>query len=105
MSEKHPPSILVVDDEPDIRENLCDILTDLGYVVDTAGDGPSALHLVREKHYDVALLDLRMPGMDGLELYRRIKKIRAGTVAMIVTAYAADEQQKHRGTGHCGGVR
>jgi two-component system, NtrC family, response regulator HydG len=91
MSEKHEPSILVVDDEPDIRENLRDILSDLGYAVDTAADGPSALQLVREKHYDVALLDLRMPGMDGLELYRRIKEIRAGTVAMIVTAYAADD--------------
>jgi two-component system, NtrC family, response regulator HydG len=91
MNEKQEPSILVVDDEPDIRENLRDILSDLGYAVDTAPDGPSALQLVREKHYDVALLDLRMPGMDGLELYRRIKEIRAGTVAMIVTAYAADD--------------
>jgi DNA-binding response OmpR family regulator len=80
-----------VDDEPDIRENLRDILSDLGYTVDTAGDGDGALRLVREKHYDVALLDLRMPGMDGLELYRRIKQIRAGTVAMIVTAYATDD--------------
>jgi CheY-like chemotaxis protein len=88
---KTAPSILVVDDEPDIRENLRDILTDLGYSVDTAPDGLSALALVRDKHYDVALLDLRMPGMDGLELYRRIKELRADTVAMIVTAYATDE--------------
>jgi CheY-like chemotaxis protein len=88
---KSPPSILVVDDEPDIRENLRDILSDLGYAVDTAADGPGALDLVRKKAYDVALLDLRMPGMDGLELYRRIKDLRADTVAMIVTAYATDE--------------
>lgn len=91
MSEHHEPLILVVDDEPDIRENLRDILQDLGYAVDTAADGLSALRLVQDKHYDVALLDLRMPGMDGLELYRRIKAIRAGTVAMIITAYAADD--------------
>jgi CheY-like chemotaxis protein len=88
---KTAPSILVVDDEPDIRENLRDILTDLGYSVDAAPDGESALALVREKHYDVALLDLRMPGMDGLELYRRIKALRADTVALVVTAYATDE--------------
>jgi CheY-like chemotaxis protein len=88
---KTAPSILVVDDEPDIRENLHDILADLGYNVDTAADGLAALDLVRKKYYDVALLDLRMPGMDGLELYRRIKELRADTVAMIVTAYAADE--------------
>jgi two-component system response regulator HydG len=82
-------SILVVDDEVDTCRNLSDILTDLGYQVDTAHDGPSALEKVRRKRYDVALLDLKMPGMDGLTLYREIKKIRAGTVAIVVTAYAS----------------
>lgn len=84
-------TILVVDDETDTCANLKDILTDLGYQVDVAYDGPSALALVEQHPYDVALLDLKMPGMDGLELYRRIKKRRAGTVAIIVTAYAASE--------------
>src|SRR6266550_4560762 len=83
------PSILVVDDEVDTCRNLSDILTDLGYHVDTAHDGPVALEKVRHKRYDVALLDLKMPGMDGLTLYREIKKIRAGTVAIVVTAYAS----------------
>jgi CheY-like chemotaxis protein len=83
------PSILVVDDEVDTCRNLCDILTDLGYRVDVAHDGPSALELVRRNHYDVALLDLRMPGMDGVTLYREIRKVRAETVAIVVTAYAS----------------
>src|SRR5476649_840187 len=83
------PSILVVDDEVDTCRNLSDILTDLGYHVDTAHDGKTALEKVRQKRYDVALLDLKMPGMDGLTLYREIKKIRAGTVAIVVTAYAS----------------
>ena len=48
-----------------------------------------ALELVRQKPYDVALLDLKMPGMDGLTLYREIAKLRAGTVAIVVTAYAS----------------
>ena len=81
-------SILVVDDEVDTCRNLSDILTDLGHHVDTATDGPSALELVRKKTYDVALLDLKMPGMGGVELYREIKRLRAGTVAIIVSAYA-----------------
>jgi CheY-like chemotaxis protein len=81
-------SILVVDDDVDTCRNLSDILTDLGYHVDVAHDGPSALERVRQRRYDVALLDLKMPGMDGLTLYREIKKRRAGTVAIIVTAYA-----------------
>jgi CheY-like chemotaxis protein len=81
------PSILVVDDDPDTCRNLADILSDLGYRVDTAPDGPAALELVRKKPYDVALLDFKMPGMDGLELYREIKRLRADTVAIIVSAY------------------
>lgn len=81
-------SILVVDDDVDTCRNLADILADLGYHVDCAHDGPGAIDLVRRNAYDVALLDLKMPGMDGLTLYRRIKDIRADTVAMIVTAYA-----------------
>jgi len=82
------PSILVVDDDVDTCRNLSDILTDLGHRVDVAHDGLSALALVRLKHYDVALLDLKMPGMDGLELYREIRQVRSDTVAIIVTAYA-----------------
>ena len=92
------PTILVVDDEIDTCRNLQDILADLGYRVDVAHDGPSALELVRHKHYDVALLDYLMPGMDGLTLYREIKKLSAGTVAIVVTAYAGgtttEEAQK-----------
>ncbi|HYV37093.1 MAG TPA: response regulator [Gemmataceae bacterium] len=83
------PSILVVDDDVDTCRNLSDILTDLGYHVDIAHEGLSALELVRKNTYDVALLDLKMPGMSGLELYRQIKKLQAGTVAMVVTAYAS----------------
>lgn len=90
-----PPSILVVDDERDTCENLSDILTDLGYQVDVAYDGPSALELVKERRYDVALLDLKMPGMDGLELYRRMKALRSATVAIVVTAYASSETAKN----------
>jgi CheY-like chemotaxis protein len=84
-------SILVVDDDVDTCRNHSDILTDLGYRVDTAHDGHQALGLVRSNHYDVALLDLRMPGMDGVTLYREIKKLQAGTVAIIVSAYANKE--------------
>ncbi len=88
MTRRDDPRILVVDDDADICRNLSDILTDLGYAVDSAQDGPSALELVRRRPYDVALLDLKMPGMDGLTLYREIKKQRAATVALLVTAYA-----------------
>jgi CheY-like chemotaxis protein len=88
MSDSQP-SILVVDDDVDTCRNLSDILADLGYLVDVAHNGDEALSLVRRHAYDVALLDYKMPGMDGLTLYREIKKLRASTVAIVVTAYAS----------------
>jgi DNA-binding NtrC family response regulator len=84
-------TVLVVDDDLDTCRNLQDILCDMGYAVDAAQDGFTALEMVRRKPYDVALLDLKMPGMDGLTLYRKIRKLRAGTVAVIVSAYATPE--------------
>jgi CheY-like chemotaxis protein len=81
-------SILVVDDDEDTCRNLSDILTDMGYRVDTAHDGPSALELARRRSYDLALLDFKMPGMDGLTLYRELRKVQAETVAIVVTAFA-----------------
>ena len=87
MSER-ATSILLVDDDEDICQNMADIFSDLGFEVDVAHEGSAALELVRKRPYDVALLDLKMPGMDGLTLYREIKKLQSGTVAFLVTAYA-----------------
>ncbi len=84
-------SILVVDDEPDICQNLADIFQDLGYEVDTAPSGREALLKVEQRHYDVALLDFKMPGMDGLTLYDRIRVIQSDIVAIIISAYASPE--------------
>lgn len=87
MNSLETSSILVVDDEADNRLNLADILSDLGYRVDTAADGRTALELLRRQRYDVALLDLMMPGMDGAALYGELKKVHPETVALIVTAF------------------
>src|SRR6516225_6133890 len=89
MTIADEPSILVVDDDADICRNLADILSDMGYHVDTATGGRAALELVRKHPYDVALLDLKMPDMDGLTLYREIKKLQAAMVAIVVSAYAS----------------
>jgi CheY-like chemotaxis protein len=81
-------NILVVDDDVDTCQNLSDILSDMGYRVDMAHDGPSALELARRRSYDLALLDFKMPCMDGLTLYRELRKVQAETVAIVVTAFA-----------------
>ncbi len=88
----HPEtSILVVDDDSDIAINMVDLLTDLGYRTDLAHDGHSALKLVENNIYDLALLDFKMPDMDGAVLYERIKKLQPSLVAILVTAYAGSD--------------
>lgn len=82
--------ILVVDDEPDIRDSVADILNEFGYDADTAGDGPEALSKINDKDYDVALLDFKMPGMNGLALYREMRRVCPETSAILVSAYTGD---------------
>jgi CheY-like chemotaxis protein len=62
-------AILIVDDEQDTCASLSDIISDLGYQVGVAYDGPSALELSRRHPYGLAPLDYQMPGMTGVELY------------------------------------
>ncbi|TWU02457.1 response regulator [Stieleria varia] len=95
--------VLVVDDDRDICANIKDILDDLGYLTDTAHDGPSALNLIQQGAYDVALLDFKMPGMNGVELYREIKKLRPDVPAIMITAHAESaglQQAIDAGTRH-----
>lgn len=83
-----PRTILVVDDDTDTCANLSDLLGDRGYQVDVAGDGFKALEQAQRQPYDVALLDLRMPGMDGLTLCRKLKCLQPGLLAMLITGFA-----------------
>ena len=91
MASNTPHRVLVVDDDVDTCHNLSDILSEFGYEVATAHNGRDALTLVEQGAFDVALLDFKMPGMDGLTLYREIRQRNAGTVGIIVTAYATGE--------------
>lgn len=84
-------SILVVDDDQDTCASMSDVIADLGYQVDVAYDGRAALELLKEHSYGLALLDYKMPGMNGVELYRHLKAERADTVGILVTAFAASE--------------
>jgi CheY-like chemotaxis protein len=83
-------AILIVDDDHDACASLSDIIADLGYQVAVAYDGVAALELSRRQSYGLALLDYKMSGMDGVELYTHLKQVRADTVGVLVTAFAAD---------------
>lgn len=88
--DTHSRRILVVDDEPDIRDSVADILNEFGYDADTAGDGAEALSKFRDRSYDVALLDFKMPGMNGLALYREMRRICPETSAILISAFTGD---------------
>jgi len=82
-------NILLVDDDKDSCASMSDIFLDLGYTVDLAYDGPGALELSGRHQYRMALLDYNMPGMDGLELCRRLKKSQPSIVVALITAFSS----------------
>ena len=81
--------ILVVDDKRIARESLADILRLEGYDVEVAADGEAALELVRNIPFELALLDIKMPGMDGIEVMQEISKISPHTVVILLTAHGS----------------
>jgi CheY-like chemotaxis protein len=83
-------SVLVVDDEPGMRETLVDILEAAGYTVRSAGDGDVALRLIQEGDYDVVVMDVRMPGRDGVSVL--IDSGAPPPQVILITAYAVEER-------------
>ena len=84
-------SILIVDDEPIVQQSLGDWFRQDGYKVDTASNGKEALRLAAERHHDIALVDIKMPGIDGLDLQERLVKECPDLTIIVMTAYASVE--------------
>src|SRR3954469_11105764 len=86
-----PARVLVVDDEALIRDTLAEYLQQEGFAVDACPSGEAALELVARHRYDVALCDVQLPGIDGIELLERLLKISPQTFVLLVTAFATVE--------------
>lgn len=84
-------NILVIDDEDIICESCSEVLTKEGYEVEVAKDGPSGLQKVRELGPDLVLVDLKMPGMSGMEVLEKIKEIDQSIVTVVISGYATIE--------------
>ncbi len=83
--------LLIVDDEHSVRDSLSHWFKLEGYLVDSAEDAKNALQKLQARRYDLVLLDIKMPGMDGMELQKRIKGIDPHLSVIIITAYATVE--------------
>ncbi len=81
-------SMLIVDDETSVRESLMHWFMPEGYRVETAGGAAEALDKLRDSSFDIVLLDVKMPGMDGIELQKRLREIDGQLTIIIMTAYA-----------------
>jgi two-component system response regulator HydG len=84
-------SILVVDDNPSMASILADILDVKGFTVHAANSGAEALEILRNHPVDILLTDVKMPGMNGVELYRETRKTHPNLLTFLMTAYSEDE--------------
>ena len=82
-------SILIVDDEESVRDSLYSWFTEDGYRVEVAEHAKKALSLLETSYFDIILTDLKMPGMDGLELLQRIKTLNKDSIIIVMTAFAS----------------
>ena len=84
-------TILVIDDEEAIRDSCCQVLSKDGYVARVAENGHSGLRKIREVKPDLVLIDLKMPGMGGMELLEKIRDIDPNIISVVITGYATIE--------------
>lgn len=82
--------ILLVDDDRNLCDNLSDALSQNGFKVTSTFDGMQAIREAESDFYDILLLDMRLPGKNGLEVYRELKKIQPELITVIITGYAEE---------------
>jgi DNA-binding NtrC family response regulator len=87
MTEKI--SILIVDDEESVRDSLYNWFIEDGYDVECAEHAKKALALLENRKFDIVLADIKMPGMDGMEMHKRIRALNKDTIVIIMTAFAS----------------
>ena len=92
MSALH--KILVVDDDPVVGKSFNRVLAEKGYIVTTAENAQEALEKLRAEEYEVVFTDIKMPGMDGVELAERVKAQRPWTPVVIITGYGTEENER-----------
>jgi two-component system, NtrC family, response regulator HydG len=91
---KEPANILVVDDNRDLLNTFSLILKRKGYIVDTAEDGLLAIEKFKNNHFDLVLMDVVMPNMNGIDALHKIREINERAKVILLTAYCEEDQLK-----------
>ena len=91
-------NIIVIDDEETMRDSCFQILTKEGFNVETAKDGNEGLAKIKKESFDLVILDLKMPGLNGLDLIEQLKAVSPKTQTIVITAYSSPEleDEAHR---------
>ena len=89
--QPHETNVLIVDDDKGIRFTLEGIIDDEGYMVRGAEDGYQAIELVKEIDFQWIFMDIRMPGINGVETYLEIKKISPNSMVVMMTGFSVEE--------------
>ncbi len=84
-------NVLIVDDEQEIRESLSLLLTEEGYLCDTADNGETALTMLENSNYEILISDIKMPKLDGISLLKKIRDISPDTFVIVITSYGSTE--------------
>jgi len=92
--ETRTRKILLVEDEAVVRESVRDWLVEDGYDVECVGTGEEALERIKEEEFGVVVLDLRLPGVDGLQVFEHVKEVTPETKGIIITAYPSKETRE-----------
>ena len=85
------PTILIVDDNEDLLQTFAMIFKRRGFCVETAGNGTSAVDKFKEQDFDVTLMDIVMPEMNGVEAFKKMKEMQPGAPVILMTAYSDEE--------------
>src|SRR5919109_4858033 len=83
--------ILIVEDEPDLRQVFVEILMSDGYDISTAADGEMAIQMLNENNYDLVLIDLYLPKVDGFQVLAHLQRVSSSTSAIVMTGHGSIE--------------
>jgi CheY-like chemotaxis protein len=89
---ERPFSVLIVDDDEGMCETLADVLLDKGHEVAIAKSGEEAVQLFRRQQFDLVLMDVKMPGMNGVDTLKCLNQMKGNVKVLMMTAYAVDDR-------------